>query len=193
MSARGGVAWVGDGVVGAEAEGHGSAACGREGKGGGVALDRHAEEVDLLEVGAIVAARLQAGQGELGGDVAGGEVASADAGAAAFEEIVGEELDVGADPFGVDGGFGGFDGGWDGGLGEERGGEEGGGEEEVKLVQRELLESVDLSVQFTRVHTPEAKAQCSLIRLRPKARLVRKNLSASLKGHSVGGGTNFGC
>jgi hypothetical protein len=44
----------------------------------------------------------------------GGKFAAAESGAASFEEIVGEELDVGADFFRVDGGFCGFDCGWDG-------------------------------------------------------------------------------
>ena len=87
----------------------------------------HADEVDLLEIGAVVAAGFEAVEGELGGDVLGGDLAAAEAGAASFEEIVGEELDVGADLFGVDGGFCGFDGRRDGldiGLGKE-GGERG--------------------------------------------------------------------
>src|ERR1035438_2891090 len=131
------VARVVDDVVGAEGEGHGGAGGGREREDGGVAVDGHAEEGYLLEEGAVVTAGLEAGEGELGGDVFGGEIASADAGAAAFEKIVGEEADVGANFFGVDGGFGGLDGGGDGGLGEEGGDEEGGGEEEVKLGQED--------------------------------------------------------
>jgi hypothetical protein len=86
----------------------------------------------LLEVGAVVAAGFEAVEGELGGDVLGGDLAAAEAGAAAFEEIVGEELDVGADLFGINGSFGSFDGGRDllgecaGCDGEERYGEDDG-------------------------------------------------------------------
>ena len=83
-------------------------AAGEEGERGLVALDGHAEEINLREVCAVVAAGLEAGESELSGDVGCGEVAAANAGAAAFEEIVGEKADVGADSFGVDGGFGGF-------------------------------------------------------------------------------------
>ncbi len=70
------------------------------------------------------------------GDVLGGDFAAAEAGAAAFEEIVGEELDVGTDFFTFDGGLGGFDGRryrlrqYAGGEGEKRcgeGGRRGGG------------------------------------------------------------------
>ncbi len=105
-----------------------------DGHGGFVGDGVHADHVDLLEVGAVVAAGLEAVEGELGGDVFGGELAAAEAGAAAFEEVVGEELDVGADVFGVDGGFGGFDGGRDvlreRGDGEEQRCGEGGGRAE---------------------------------------------------------------
>ena len=114
----GGEGAVGDGVVVAVLEVVGVerdadlafGAFGRDdGHGGFVGDGVHADEVDLLEVGAVVAAGFEAVEGELGGDVLGGDLAAAEAGAAAFEEIVGEELDVGADFFGVDGGFGGFD------------------------------------------------------------------------------------
>ena len=47
-------------------------------------------EVHLLEVGAVVAAGLQAVERELRSDVLGGEFASASAGATAFEQIVGD-------------------------------------------------------------------------------------------------------
>ncbi len=80
-----------------------------DGHGGFFGDGLHADHVDLLEVGAVVAAGFEAVEGELGGDVLGGDRAAAEAGAASFEEIVGEELDVGADLFGVDGGFCGLD------------------------------------------------------------------------------------
>jgi hypothetical protein len=51
----------------------------------------------LLEVGAVVAGGFEAVEGELRGDVFGGEFAAAQAGVAAFEQVVGEELVVGAD------------------------------------------------------------------------------------------------
>ena len=84
-----------------------------DGHGGFFGDGLYADEVDLLEVGAVVASGLEAVDGELGGDVFGGDFAAAEAGAASFEEIVGEKLDVGADLFGVDGGFCGLDGGRD--------------------------------------------------------------------------------
>jgi len=43
--------------------------------------------------------------GELRGDVLGGELAAAEAGVAAFEEIVGDELVLGADVLRADRGF----------------------------------------------------------------------------------------
>ena len=106
-----------------------------DGHGGFFGDGVHADHVDLLEVGAVVAAGFEAVEGELGGDVLGGDLAAAEAGAASFEEIVGEELDVGADLFGVDGGFGGFDGGRDGLLGLSAGGGE--NEEEMRRGRRQ--------------------------------------------------------
>ena len=91
--------------------------CGTRAKVVSVRDDLHADEVDPLEVGAVVAAGLQAVERELGGDVLRGEVAAAQAGVAAFEQIVGEEFYVGSDLFRVDGSFGLLDGGRDG-LGE---------------------------------------------------------------------------
>ena len=44
-------------------------------------------------------------EGELRGDVFGGELAAAQAGVAAFEEVVGDELVLLADVVGADGGF----------------------------------------------------------------------------------------
>ena len=102
-----------------------------QGEGSGFAFDGHAEEVDLLEVGAVVAGGLEAVEGELGRDVFCRKIASAKAGAAAFKEVVGEEANVCTDLFCVDGRFSGLDGGRDGrGLREERSGEEGQGEAE---------------------------------------------------------------
>ena len=72
--------------------------------------------------------------------------AAAQTGAAAFEQVVGEEGDVGADFLGVDGGFGGFYGGGDGGLGEEGRGEERGREDEGKLVQSNSL-GIEISLR----------------------------------------------
>ena len=101
--------------------GMGAPACGTSAKVVCVELDRHADEVDLLEVGAVVAGGLEAVEGELGGDVLGGQIAAAEAGAAAFQEVVGEEADVGADVFGVDGLLGRLDGGGQGRLRVQRG------------------------------------------------------------------------
>jgi hypothetical protein len=118
----GGEGAVGDGVVVAVLEVDGVegdadlavGTLGRDDGHGGFAGDGvHADEVDLLEPGAVVAAGFEAVEGELGGDVLGGDFAAAEARAASFEEIVGEEAHVGADLFGVDGGLGGFDCGWD--------------------------------------------------------------------------------
>ena len=78
---------------------------GDEAEGGLVGDDFDADEVDLLEVGAVVAGGGEAVEGELGGDVFGGELAAAQAGIAAFEEVVGDELVLGADVGGADGGF----------------------------------------------------------------------------------------
>ena len=102
----------------------------REGGFDGVGFD--AGEVDLLEVGAVVAAGFEAVAFELAGDELCGELAAALAGIAAFEEIVGEVLVVGADGLGADGGLCGGNGGWQGGLcGEgKREGEQSCGEEE---------------------------------------------------------------
>jgi hypothetical protein len=75
-----------------------------------VADDFSPDEVDLLQIGAVVATGFEAVEGELRGDVLGGEFASAGSGAAAFEQIVGEELDVSADIFGIDGRFRRLDG-----------------------------------------------------------------------------------
>src|SRR6266851_2036384 len=132
----GGERAVGDGVVvavlevdGVESDSDAFRLFGDERHGGFGGDGIHADEVDLLEVGAVVAAGFEAVEGELGGDVLGGYLAAAQAGAASFEEIVGEELDVGADLFGVDGGFGCFDCGRDGlGEGAGRDDEEGYGE-----------------------------------------------------------------
>ena len=63
----------------------------------------HGEERDLLEVGAVVACGLEAGERELRGDVFGGKLGAARAGAAAFEQIEREEAHVGANLLGIDG------------------------------------------------------------------------------------------
>ena len=101
----GGEGLVGDYEVVAEFQEDGLAGGGDEGEGGGVGDDFHADEVDLLEVGAVVAGGGEAVEGELRGDILGGELAAAQSGVAAFEEVVGDELVLGADVGGADGGF----------------------------------------------------------------------------------------
>ena len=66
-----------------------------------------------MQIGAIVAGRLQSIERELRRDVFGGNVASALAGAAAFEKIVGEEANVSLDVVGANALHGG-----DGGRGQ---------------------------------------------------------------------------
>ncbi len=68
----GGEGLVGDYEVVAEFEEDGLAGGGDEAEGGLVGDDFHADEVDLLEVGAVVAGGGEAVEGELGGDVFGG-------------------------------------------------------------------------------------------------------------------------
>ena len=70
------------------------------------------DQWNALEVGAVVARRLNPGQGKLCGDVLGGKLCAAGAGATAFEQIQREEADVSADFFGIDGGCGGAGSGW---------------------------------------------------------------------------------
>ena len=109
----GGEGAVADGVVvavlqvdGVEIDGHaGGGFLRHEGEGGFGRDGVHADEVDLLEVGAVVAAGLEAVQGKLRCDVLCDELAATQSGAATFEEIVGEKLHLRADFFSVDGGF----------------------------------------------------------------------------------------
>src|SRR5215831_14092688 len=61
------------------------------------------EERDLLEEGVVVAGRLEAVKGELGGNVFGGELVATSAGAAAFQQIERQEANVSADSLRVDG------------------------------------------------------------------------------------------
>lgn len=67
---------------------------GAEGSGG-FGLD--AGKGDVLEPGAVVAARLCAGERKSGSQVLGGEPAATDPYAAAFQEVAREELHVGPD------------------------------------------------------------------------------------------------
>ena len=66
---------------------------------GGIAGD--ADEADPLEP-AVAIARVQPERLELGGDIAGGDLMAAAAGVAAFEQIVGEEGDMGAKGVGAE-------------------------------------------------------------------------------------------
>ena len=61
-----------------------------------VAIGGDAEERDVLVVGAVVAAGLEAVRLELRGDVLLRDLVAARAGAAAFEQVAGEELIVGS-------------------------------------------------------------------------------------------------
>ena len=64
---------------------------------------RDSYQRDLLHVGAVIARRLQAILGELGGDVFRREIAAALAGAAAFQKIVRQKAHMPANVFGIDG------------------------------------------------------------------------------------------
>ena len=61
-------------------------------------LARGLQQRHLLEIAAVVAGRRQADRAEALGDVQRGEVEAAGAGFAAFEQVVGEEAQVGLDP-----------------------------------------------------------------------------------------------
>jgi hypothetical protein len=111
--------FVEDNEVIGEFELDGRAGFGQEGEGGlyGISLD--AGEVDLLEVGAVVAAGSEPVAFELGCDELCSELATAPAGIAAFEEIVGKVFVIGAIGVRADGGLRGNDRGWQGSLGCE--------------------------------------------------------------------------
>jgi len=64
-----------------------------------------AYELDLLEIGAVVASWLESRECKLGGDVLGCDVGSPQAGAATFKQIVCEKTYMGTDAFRIDAGL----------------------------------------------------------------------------------------
>ncbi len=126
---------VGNGVVGGVGEFLRGAVGGEEGEAGLPGDGLHADEVDLLQVAAPIAGGLQAGEGELVGDVVGGELAAAQAGVAAFKEVGGDEAIGFTDAVGAHGGFGPGEGGRRGLLRVQRE-EAKGGEAGDKLLEQ---------------------------------------------------------
>ena len=62
-----------------------------------------ADQRHFLEVGSVVASGLGSEEGDLGGDVFGGKALAANGYTTAFEQIAGEEFDVGANALAGDG------------------------------------------------------------------------------------------
>jgi hypothetical protein len=92
---------VADDVVGAARQIGRRAVRGNQG-GRGAVQRLCAGEIDALQITAVVAGGLQAIERELRGDIAGGDIAAACAGAAPLQQIVRQELNVGANPVGTD-------------------------------------------------------------------------------------------
>ena len=88
--------------VGVVGERHGRFACRHEREPGRGLVGVHGVQVDLLEKGAVVTGRLQPVQRKLGPDVLGRQLCPALAGSPPFQEIAGQEPDMGANPLGID-------------------------------------------------------------------------------------------